>query len=96
MHDEWCGQSSFRDLYPSLYVLDRHYYAFITDNFQLLGGSVVWVLHFRLNLQDNEAAELGNMLTLLEMNSLSLERMDNRVWKLDSTGNFQLNLSLMC
>ena len=65
-------------------------YAFIAENYQLSGGSIVWDLHFRQNSQDKEVAELSNMLTLLQMNYLSFDRMDKRVRKPDSTGNFSV------
>ena len=91
-HDERCGQSSLKNLFPSLYNFDRHPYAFIADNYQLLGGSIVWNLQFRRDLQDIEVTELSNLLTLLEMNYLSVDRMDKRIWKPDSEGKFSVFL----
>ena len=74
-HDEWCGQSNLKNLYPSLYVFDKRPYAFIADNFQLLGGYVVWDLHFLRSLKDNEVVEpkqyadsLGDELSFFRWN----------------------------
>lgn len=60
-------------------MLNRRPYDFIANNFQLLGGSVVWDVHFCRNLQDNEVSELDSMLSLLEMTYISLGKMDKRV-----------------
>ena len=67
-HDKYCGQASLKDLFPLLYMLDRHQEAVVADKFLFLGGSVVWDLRLLRNLQDNEVVELGRLFSLLEIN----------------------------
>eukprot|EP00268_Persea_americana_P051139 TRINITY_DN5624_c1_g1_i1.p1 TRINITY_DN5624_c1_g1~~TRINITY_DN5624_c1_g1_i1.p1 ORF type:complete len:161 (-),score=21.45 TRINITY_DN5624_c1_g1_i1:1060-1542(-) len=89
-HDEWCGQSTLKSQFPCHFVLDRRQQAAIVENFQSVGGSIVWDYLFRRNLHDNEVIDLVRMLSLLEGVYFSVLRKDERLWKPDTKGQFSV------
>ena len=64
-HDEWCGKNVLYSIFPNLYLLDRRQKAFVAENFQLLGGAVVWDFGIRRNLTDREISDLTCLLGML-------------------------------
>lgn len=49
-HDEWCGQSTLKNQFPAVFLLDKNPQAFIADFYQFVSGSLVWNFQFHRNL----------------------------------------------
>ena len=82
--------TTLKSQFPLLFVLDRRQHAAIVENFQSVGGSIVWNLLFCQNLHDNEVIDLVRMLSLLEGVYLSVGRKDERLWKHESKDQFSV------
>lgn len=65
-------------------------HAVIAENFQTMGGSIVWDFLFHRNLHDHEVIDLVRLLSLLEGVYLSAGRRDERIWKPNAKGQFSV------
>lgn len=92
--DKWLRDSSFKDLYPSLFQIsslhDKPISQFIQDEGSRLNSSLSWVLHFRRDLRDEEMNELSSLLQSLENVRLDVDGIDIKVSKVDSSGSFSV------
>lgn len=56
--DIWCGVSSLRNQFLSIFMVDMRQNAFISDCFQKVGEQVVWSFNLQRNLMENESNDL--------------------------------------
>lgn len=69
--DIWCGNSSLKHQFPSLFMVDTGKQSLIADKFQVLGGKVSWTFRFWRHLTDIEITNFAFFLHLLESTFLS-------------------------
>lgn len=78
--DKWCGDTTLRRAFPSLYNIATNKNIMVSFVLQINDGSTLWNPEFRRHLQDWELDSLGNFFELLYAQKINNDRADMVYW----------------
>ena len=83
--DVWVGGMSFKDRFPRLFVLFMFKDAYVFDMHVLGWGSEGMAWRWRRRLFTWEEELLGDLMLLLHNVTLQVDRLDRRMWRLETS-----------
>ncbi|KAF5193034.1 Reverse transcriptase zinc-binding domain, partial [Thalictrum thalictroides] len=87
-NDIWCGESSFRDEFPELYLKSYEKEGSVASHLKWEDNVHAWDLKIRARLSEAEIEQTGNLLHLLESVQPCVEDEDTIRWTLSRTGRY--------
>ncbi|XP_071695125.1 uncharacterized protein [Rutidosis leptorrhynchoides] len=87
-NEPWCGDSSFRILFPRLYRLEQNKHAFVTDRIKWIDGSAIFCWKWTQEPKWRTNSELACLTTLISNFVPPGLSSDKWIWKLGNNGIF--------
>ncbi|RVW50222.1 Threonine--tRNA ligase, mitochondrial 1 [Vitis vinifera] len=88
--DNWCGNSTLCNSFPSLYAFASYKEAWIEEMWDHSGGEGVWILRFSRPFNDWEVEEVERLLVIIRGRRLNPLAEDCLLWKETKDGIFSV------
>ena len=92
--DNWCGNNTLCDSFPSLYALADSKDAWVTDCWDSLGEEGGWNPYFCRSFNDWEVEAVERFLSTLQGERLVIDLEDRVLWKEIKDENFFCKIPL--